>query len=104
MLGGARVASGGAVIYQGLALPTGDVSVTAGAISITTTGTPASSLDVFASSSSFVGNAILGRTAIGVNTGNSLLLQTAATTVLQVCVAPAFLDLFTSIWAFFLNI
>ncbi len=84
MLGGARVASGGAMIHDGLAVPAGDVSVTAGAISITTTSISASSLNVFASSTSFAGNAILGRTAVGVNTGDSLLLQTAATTVLQV--------------------
>jgi hypothetical protein len=81
---GAGTVTGGMTITDGITVTNGNTIVSAGAMSITSSSTSTSALDVFASSTSFAGNVILGRvnsapsgisTLLSLTEGNNALFQ-----------------------------
>ncbi len=91
---GISVTAGGmTVTTSGLTVTTGGVgglfetdslTVTAGAISISSTSTSAATVDVFDSSGSFSGNLLYGSVVSGGANPNALLLAVGGTPLLQV--------------------
>lgn len=84
---GLTVSAGGMDVTNGLSVM-GDVSILAGALSITSSSsTTASVLDVLSSSASFVGNTIVGRVTAGTTTGNALRVRAGGSTIMRVSAA-----------------
>lgn len=86
--GGVSITAGGATIAGGVqaastTLSSGDCVQLSGVTSITSASTTATTLDVYASASSFAGTVLRG--SLATTTGNALQLLQGTTSALQVC-------------------
>lgn len=87
---GLSIAAGGLSVAGGLAVSTGtsfvsgDVGIDSGSLAVTSPGTSASAIDVYASHATFGGNAILGHVAAAEYNGNAMQLLEGNNVLFQV--------------------